>query len=439
MSARFILRVAVALAALGGAVVPRAAEVPEAELRALAQSAEREVRGNILPFWMKHAPNPANGAFYGYVDAKLRPDPSKPRGSLLTARILWTFSAAYRRFGEAAYREMADRAYWDLEKNFRDREHGGYFWLINPDGRPKDPRKQVYGQAFAIYALSEYHRATGNTEAREAAIALYRLVDQHTHDPVNGGYFDVAERDWSGAGKGAKNLLSSSRLNAAKSQNSHLHVLEAFTNLMRIWPDDGLRVRQRELIEVLMDKVVDSRGHLIEFMDAAWRPVGKNGASYGHDIEFTWLLHEAATVLGDPPLLARVQAKALAMAKVTAEEGLDKDGSLCYAGEAKGITNFNKEWWPQAEAAVGFFNAWQLSGDPRWLERSRRTWDFIQAKVVDRVNGDWYSSLDRQGRPQRRPRIATWICPYHSSRSCLELIERVEQVLAKRGAAEAGR
>ncbi|HVZ64662.1 MAG TPA: AGE family epimerase/isomerase [Lacunisphaera sp.] len=423
------LLLALAVRALAG---DGAAPVPANELRAYRADAERELRENILPFWLKHARDPVRGGFHSFIGEDMTVQDDQPRGSLLTARILWTFSAAYRRYHDLAYLEMARWALRDLREHFIDRDHGGLYWTVSPNGQPVDAHKQIYVQVFGIYGLSEYYRATGEQAALDDAIAIYRLVDQYASDPVHGGYFDSLDRAWHRPAGDATNLLGA----APKSQNSHIHILEGFTGLLRSWPDAGLRRRQRELVELMLTKIIDPRTHhLVLFMRDDWTPIG-DAISYGHDIELSWLLVEAATVLGDADLLARAKAEAVAIARVT-PQGIDTDGGVFNEGSPRGITNSHKEWWEQAEAAVGFLNAYQLSDDPQDLAASRRSWRFIQDKVVDRVHGDWHNTLERDGTPimvmktgsgssYPMAKVSLWKCPYHNSRCCLELMARLD-------------
>jgi len=395
-----------------------------AEVRELSNRAERELRGDILPFWLRFTRNKANGGFYGLIDSDMRVHADAPRGALLTSRILWTFSKAYRVYRDPEYLEMARWAYRDLVGHFVDGEKGGLYWTITAEGRPLDAHKQVYGQAFGIYALAEYYRATGDKAALEEAVAIYRLIELHSRDARNGGYLDSLDRDWHAT---PHNLLG----DAPKSQNSHIHILEAYTNLLRAWPDAGLRGNQRALIETMLAHILDPRTyHLILFMREDWTPVSE-AVSYGHDIELSWLLVEAGEVLGDPALLLRLEPVALAVAEATLSEGVDADGAVLNEGGPRGFTNTNKDWWPQAEAAVGFLNAYQLSGDPRFLESSRRSWEVIETRFVDRLHGDWIESVTRDGRPLPRPKVSLWKCPYHSSRSCFELMERAARLAGR--------
>lgn len=429
----------------------RAAEAPplpaeaRAELKGFAADAQRELRDNILPFWLANARDREHGGFHSFIgeDMKVRDD--LPHGLVLTSRILWTFSAAYRAYRDPQYLEMARWAYRDLMDRFVDREAGGFLWAVRPDGKPAGPprggpgsgRKVIYGEAFAIYGLSEYYRATGDIAALQQAVAVYGLIEKYDHDAVNGGYFDVLDRQWTRVGEAPKGAPFGV---APKSQNSHIHILEAFANLLRVWPDEGLRGRERELVELTLSRIIDARTHhLILFMKDDWTPIG-DGVSYGHDIELSWLLVEAAEVVGDPALVARARQESVAMARVANAQGVDGDGGVFTGGGPKGPTEMDKEWWEQAEAAVGFLNAYQISGDPGFLADSTRSWRFIQDKLVDRQHGDWHNTLRRDGTPmlelpewnggtEPAAKLSLWKCPYHNSRSCMQVIERVGELL----------
>lgn len=385
----------------------------------LAGQAESEALSNILPWWLTHAPAAGRSGFNGEIMNDLTVTPDAPRGAILTARILWTFSAAWRIHGDPACRTMADRAFEDLSRNFIDRRHGGVRWMIRADGRPLDEQKHVYAQAFAVYALAEYYRATGERPALDLAIAIHQLVERHARDTRHGGYFETFSRDW--------RTRPASELNpmgpiAPKSQNVHLHILEAWSSLLRVWRNPDLQAAHRALLEVMLDRMVHpSTHHLRLLFEADWTPAS-DGISYGHDIEFAWLATEAASLIGDPVLFERVRATALRIADVTAAEGIDADGGVLYEAGPEGIRSGTKDGWVQAEAAVGFANAWRLSGDPRYLRLAADRWNFIERHVIDRRHGEWFYSLARDLTVDAsRPKAGAWKCPYHNSRACFEL------------------
>jgi mannobiose 2-epimerase len=397
-----------------------------------ASQFRKELTENILPFWIRHTVDREHGGFYGTVSCDLKVDKEAPRAAVINGRILWTFSAAYRLLGNPEYREMADRAYTYILEKFWDKQYGGVYWLLDHLGNPISDRKQIYAQAFAIYGLAEYYRATGNAESLERAQQLFRLIEEKSRDKAYGGYLEACGRDW-GALDDLR--LSAKDLNCPKSMNTHLHVMEAYTNLLRVWKDPELAASQKALLEVTMDHIVDgATGHFRLFFDRQWNSLTDH-ISFGHDIEGSWLIYEAAEVLGDPELIARGRRLATEMAFAVYEQGLDKDGSLFYEANSKGVfIDANKHWWAQAEAVVGFYNAWQLSRDVRFLEASRRAWEYIEEKVVDKVHGEWHAKLTPQGVPfteKEDPNdaclVGPWKCPYHNSRVCFEMMERLEK------------
>lgn len=397
-------------------------------LAAYATQAEAELREDILPFWLAHARDREHGGFYGALNADLSPDKSARRGALLSARILWTFSAAYRTYHDSSYLEMARWAFADLQTRFWDEENGGLFWAISPEGKTLESKKVVYVQAFGIYAFAEYFRATGEQESLDRAVALYRLLEQHAHDRKNLGYFEEFTRDWKISRKRGRGSPMGSL--DQKSQNVHLHLLEAYTNLVRVWPDAAARENLRELYDVMFTKILDGTTHHLRlFLAENWAP-RSDTISFGHDIEFSWLAVEAAEVLGDEQRLAAAKSEAVKIVEATLKEGVDPDGGILGEADPRGLTVTFKEWWPQAEGAVGFVNAYQISGDERFLAASRRTWDFIEKHLIDHAHGEWFLGVSRDGARVSPLKIGFWKCPYHNGRACLELAERLTKTNA---------
>lgn len=391
---------------------------------------EADLRGNILPFWIERVADRAAGTFVGALSNDLVPDRTVERGALLTTRILWTYSAAFGHYRDPACLAMADLAYADLMQRYHDPLHDGFFWSVAPDGRVSRDRKQVYGQAFAIYALAEYHAATGRPEPLDRAIAVFHRLERQAQDRVHGGYFEAFARDWSPI---ADLRLSAVDQNDPKSQNTMLHVMEAFARLLTVWPDAGLRRALRDLVEVMLTRIVDPRTfHLGLFFTNDWRPTSDK-ISYGHDIEAAWLLSRAAEALGDAALTARITRIACRIADVTIAEGTDTDGAIFNLGDPTGIIDDTREWWPQAEAVVGFLNAWQLSGEGRYLTAAEKTWGFIERHLIDRRHGEWFRGVTREGRViDTFEKVGFWKCPYHNGRMGLEAVSRLQGVATKR-------
>jgi len=397
------------------------------ELRAWRSDIETELRDNILFFWMREAIDERHGGFIGEIssDGKRRPD--APKGLVLNARILWTFSCAYRTYRDERYLATARRAYEALRNDFRDSEHGGLFWTIEPDGGPAEVKKQVYGQAFAVYGLAEYVRATGEGEALVWAKELYALLEKQAYEPVHGGYYEALSRDW----KPIEDMsLGDKDENVPKSMNTHLHMLEAYTNLYWVWRSEELRLKLAELLLVHLEKIVaPGEGHFRLFFGEDWRSTSGR-VSYGHDIEGSWLLLEAAEALGDAELLRRTEPVAMRMARATLEEGTDSDGGIRNETEEDGSPSDSKDWWPQAEAVIGYLSAYRLTGELRFLDASRGSWDFIVRYIRDDARGEWHWGVDGRGLPRsRRPKVSAWKCPYHNGRACFEAMERIDQLL----------
>ena len=404
-----------------------AAMTPENRM-AWAGRIEKELIGNILPFWMRHTVDRDNGGFYGAVGCDLEVDKESPRAAVVNARILWTYSAACRLHG-APYREMADWAYDYIVNKFWDAENGGVYWMLDYRGKPLSDRKQVYAQAFAAYGLAEYFRATAKPQSLELASRLFHLIEEHSYDREWKGYLEACGRDWSAL---EDMRLSEKDLNSPKSMNTHLHVMEAYTNLLRVCEDPELQAKQKELLEVTMDRIVDnSTGHFKLFFDNRWNSLTDH-ISFGHDIEGSWLILEAADVLGDAALIERARRLAVTMAQAVYNEGLDRDGSLFYERDAAGVmTDPNRHWWAQAEGVVGFYNAYQVSGAQRFQDAAYRIWEFIEENVVDNIHGEWHAKLKPDGTPYTAKEdgdaclVGPWKCPYHNSRVCYEMIERL--------------
>ena len=290
-------------------------------------------------------------------------------------------------------------------------------------GRPLDNKKKIYGQAFYIYALAEYYQAFENPLALERAKGMFDLIETYSRDQTYGGYIEVCNRDWSMADD---LRLSDKDMDEKKSMNNHLHLLEAYTNLYRIQPESRLRECLTELIDIFDQRIADpDTGHLNHFFDDTWQPKSDN-YTFGHDIEASWLLCEAAEVLEDPDLTSRARRLALQLARVTLAEGLDDDGGLCYEGRAGQVTDPDRQWWPQAESVVGFLNAHMLSGDDSFLEAAKKAWAFIEEHFVDRKHGEWFWRIDTTGRPDpTEPKVSQWKGPYHNVRASLETIRRL--------------
>jgi cellobiose epimerase len=388
----------------------------------LAERIEQELTGNILPFWMEHTPDPVNGGFYGSLSNDLKVDNDSPRSAILYGRILWTFALAFEKYDHPEYLGTARRAYEYIKEYFWDAQYGGVYWSVNAEGEPLDSRKHTYAQAFCIYGLSEYHRVTGDAEALELARKIFELLETHAHDSVHGGYVEGRGNDWVSS---TDPRLSQFEPMCDKSMNTLLHTMEAYTNLLRVWDEPRLQTRLSELIIIFLDHIIDPQtNHLLLFFNKDWSWDKVEPFSYGHDIEVSWLIVEAAEVLGNPALLERAKENALKIAHAVYNEALQPNGILF--PESAGHRSRDMVWWVQAEGLVGFYNAYQISDNEQFRTAAEHVWEAIDQKFIDRQHGDWFKTLDSQGIPYPDlPKMGPWECPYHHSRACFEMIKRL--------------
>ena len=388
--------------------------------QALASHLKKELTEDILPYWSKKICKGDTG-FYGRISGEEVIDPEAPVGAIMTSRILWTFSNAFRLFRREEYKTMAMQAKSLIINNFYDVEQGGIYWSINPDGTPLDTKKQIYAIAFCIYGLAEWNRASGDEEALELAKKLYRDIEKHSFDTCKNGYFEAFTREW---GEIQDMRLSDKDANESKTMNTHLHVLEAYTGLYRVWKDGGLAAQLKNLIGIFLDRILGADAHLRLFFDDDWN-CGYKIYSYGHDIEASWLLHEAALVLGDEATIGKVEKEVPRIAAAAGEGFTAKGGMIYEKDNATGHIDGDRHWWVQAESVVGYFNLWQLTGEPSGLENSIECWEFIRNNLIDRENGEWFWSIRQDGTVNRTDdKAGFWKCPYHNGRMCMEIIER---------------
>ena len=378
---------------------------------------------DILNWWTTHAGDTVNGGFFGKIDNNNTVDEQAPKGAVLNARLLWTYSAAYNLTHTAQYLQMAERAFKYINNYFVDNKFGGIYWTVNYKGEPLDTKKQVYAIAFAVYGLSEYYRASEDIGAKQLAIKLYSDIVKHSYENKYGGYIEAFTREWKEI---ADLRLSDKDANERKTMNTHLHVLEGFANLYRVWPDAGLKQRVQELIRIFLDHIIDKQTHHLQlFFTDEWSST-HHIISYGHDIEAAWLVQEAAEIIQDHALAEEVKQRSVLVAEAAAK-GLDKDGGMWHETDVvKNHLVKEKHWWPQAEAMVGFFNAYQISTDENYLQRSLDSWQFIRQYLKDKKQGEWYWGINEDYTlMQGEDKAGLWKCPYHNSRACIEIINRI--------------
>lgn len=409
------------------------------------------LENNILRFWLDQMMDYEHGGFYGRMDGEGELHKDAEKGAILNARILWAFSAAFRVLKHPEYLEAATRAKDYIIEHFIDQEYGGVYWSVDCEGNPLDTKKQFYAIGFMIYGLTEYARATGDREALDYALDLYDCIEEHAFDREHNGYIEACTREW---GRIEDMRLSDLDANYPKSQNTHLHIIEPYTNLLRCLKEAqaqescdyvsaigsvlpvGISVPPqtisevegalRNLVDIFTEKILNKEtNHLDLFFGMDWTRGAGHLESYGHDIECSWLLHEAALVLGDQQVLNKVEPIVQAVAQASAK-GLRPDGSLIHeANLDTGYVDDDLHWWVQAENVVGWYNIWQHFGDEEALNRAEKCWHYIKKQLIDYEHGEWYWSRHANGLLNTKDdKAGFWKCPYHNSRMCLEIIER---------------
>jgi mannobiose 2-epimerase len=392
------------------------------KLSTLKKEVFEELTTNILPYWMNLV-DKENGGFYGQVDAKNTLNKHADKGGILHARILWTFSAAYRILENESYLRAATIAKDYLIEKFIDKKFGGTFWKLDYKGNPIETKKQIYNLGFSIYGLSEYYRVTGDKEVLENAINLFYLIENHSFDPLNNGYFEAFTHDWHQIDD---MRLSAKDANEKKTMNTHLHILEAYTNLYRIWKSPELKKQLINLVEIFIEKIIDKKTtHLGLFFDESWN-LKSETISYGHDVEAAWLILEAARESGEVDLLQKA-VKYICPIVDAALEGYQPDNGFSY--EYEPLTNHTdkeRHWWVQAEAIAGSLHAYLVSSDEKYLDVSCKTWQYIKSAILDKNNGEWYWSRLESGETHPlQDKSGFWKCPYHNGRMCMEVIENL--------------
>ena len=423
------------------------------DIKLLRKEMQDVVESNILRFWQDKMVDREHGGFYGRVDAQEVLHKDAEKGAILNARILWTFSAAYRVLRKPEYLEMATYAKEYFIEHFIDKEYGGVYWSLDYLGNPLNTRKQFYAIGFALYGMSEYARATGDREALECALQLYSCIEEHALDHQYNGYIEAMTRDWQPI---ADMRLSELDANFPKSQNTHLHIIEPYANLYRCLSElraaescdyvpvigsvlpvnvtvpqetiNSVEASLRNIINIFTDKILNPETHHLDlFFEMDWTRGAGHLESYGHDIECSWLMHEAALVLGDRDVLDKVEPIVRIVAQASAK-GLRPDGSMIHeANLDTGHVDDDLHWWVQAENVVGWFNLYQYFHDEDALDKAVRCWQYIKDQLIDYEHGEWHWSRHTDGTLNTvDDKAGFWKCPYHNSRMCLEIIERTE-------------
>lgn len=377
----------------------------------------KELQENILPFWSRMIRE--DGSFPGRVSIDGSIDLTAPISSVMAFRILWMLSAAARCIDDSAAAALADRVYKFVTDVFFDRENGGVWWSILPSGEALSNKKQSYAIGFAIYALSEYAMLRNSQEAKELAMQLFRCLEDKVWNADGQGYVEAFNADWTELDDVR---LSEKDMNAVFTMNTHLHILEPYTNLYMLTSDADVKLAIVRLLDIFRDRIYDSAtSHLGSFFNSSWTRLDSE-ISFGHDIEASWLICEAAEAVASDDPSYRELADSLVR---SCESGFLGDGSLAYKSGADGLDR-ERHWWVQAEAIVGLLKMYKRTGESRWLERCQQTWQYVKDNLIDANGGDWYwSRLPDGSINYKEDKAGFWKCPYHNGRMCIELIKEL--------------
>lgn len=390
-------------------------------LHQLASEVTGELSGHIIPFW--EGMKDSAGGFYGLLDFDLTLHANAEKGCILNSRIMWFFSEAYMFLKEPQLLEYAAWAFRFMTEHCFDQTYGGVFWSVNADGSICDSTKHTYNQAFAIYALSSFYKATKDERALDRAFDLFTLIETHCRDNV--GYLESFARDFTPE---PNDKLSENGVMAEKTMNTLLHVLEAYTNLYKVTQNSSVRDRLYFILDQFADSVWNPElNHQNVFFDRTMHPL-IDLYSYGHDIEASWLIDATLDALGDPECRRKLEPVTAAMAEQVLQHGYRNNSVITECDRGK--ENTMRVWWVQAESMNGFMNAYEKNGNLQYLQTVYDIWGYIKKYMIDsRHHSEWFWDVDENGNPaDRKPIVEPWKCPYHNGRMCIEIIKRIRKI-----------
>ena len=400
------------------------AQEPDINHDKFIKQSAREL-SNILSFWQLNTIDNSFGGFYGRRDHFNRLIPKAQKGIILNTRILWSFSAAGNFYGINQYLEICKRSFSYLKDRFKDEEYGGVYWMVDYKGFPSITRKQTYAQAFTIYSLSEYYKYSRDHIALDWALEIFYQLERIALDNNSGGYIECFKRNWEPI---EDMRLSEKDLNASKTMNTHLHILEAYTTLFEVSGNEKVGNALEYLVHLILNRFLTEDYHFRLFFSNDWNSLSTE-VSYGHDIEAAWLLVNAARKLGNNDLIMSVETKAISIADTFVSKALDKDFGVYNNMDVQNMkVDTDKHWWPQAEAIVGLLYVWNITGTNKYLNIALKIWDFIDQAILDKINGEWFFRVNKDGVPyENENKVGLWKCPYHNSRACMEIVRLLKQ------------
>ena len=392
------------------------------KISSLSESAKKILLYNIYPFWENHVIDKEHGGFYGRISADGKHEKRASKSLIFNTRLLWGYTKAYKHFKKDIYFKLANRAYYYLKEYFYDAIYGGFFWMVNETGQVAIDKKLVYGQSFVIYSLSEYYDLTKNPLVKKIIDETVELMENKCRDILFGGYREAFSRDWI---LPDKMRISSEGINECKAQNTHLHILEAYTNYYRyVNPQDGKK-RLEYIIRIITEKIIRKEEPALGvFFGNDWKEIGGYRISCGHDIEGSWLLWKALLELGNEELM-RKWKPTIEQINLACLGYCPDNFGMIFERREYGVDIKERHWWVQAEAVIGFLNAYQISGHEIFLEKSLEIWTVITEEFISEETGEWFA-FARSDTKKSNYLADEWKAFYHNSRACLEIMKRCQ-------------
>jgi mannobiose 2-epimerase len=387
-----------------------------------------------------------NGGFITHFDKNGKDSGEDEKSLIAQTRSVYSLSSAHRAgYGEGKLPALAKHGVDFLINKMWDKEHGGFFWMMDRKGNVKIDQKIIYGQSFAIYSLSEYTLATGDPRGIEYAGKVFDLIQKYCVDSMYGGYWEMFHRDWTLCGPGSQG-------GDMKTHDVHMHLMEAFTALYEC---SGLDVHRRKLLEVidiLLNRIIHpiyKTGIPQFFKDWTVAPQIKfdiiwgcdrftedgqksnvaDNTCYGHNAEFAWLLIHALEILKMDTNTYRDVFKIIF--DHTVDNGIDQEfgGVYVEGSHSGGVYDREKEFWQQAEVLIGMLDACIMFNDEKYWKAYKNVHRFVMDKFVNKGVGEWWPLLTRRGEPIWTHMSHSWKVNYHTIRSMVQSIQRLDRIL----------
>jgi cellobiose epimerase len=427
--------------------------VPEPDKKSLIIEMKKVLSENILESWYPSSVDSVYGGFLADFNAEWKPEGDQNKMIVTQARHVWTTSQVFLMNGDSAYLDLAEHGYDFLKNKMWDTLQGGFYYMLSRNGdqltNSREPQKTAYGNAFAIYALASYYKASARQEALDLAKAGFFWLEKYSYDSLYSGYFNFLLNNgelYKESNSNFRGIDLSQR--QWKDYNTSIHLMEAFTELYKVWPDSMLRKRTAEMFFLIRDTLTDAKGYLNLYFTRDWQRISYRDSSsvcrmtnfyfdhisFGHDIETAYLLLETSSVLR-----IGLEDKTLAVVKKLVDHSVSKGWDSRYGGlydagyylkdaEDIRIVNKSKIWWSQAEALNALLMMSRIYPDESYYKLFLEQWNYIDKYLIDHQNGEWYpEGLDRKPRAKKFPKATIWKINYHNSRALMNCIRMLKE------------